>query len=165
MDLTETASRLGQAQVIESSLLPAPPTVVWERIASMTGVNAELMPAVRMTYPRSGERLDRGQLVPGRLLFRSVVLLFGVLPIDLHSLTLASLVPDRSFLESSSSLLHRRWIHERVLDAEGGGTRISDRVHFECRLPGLRAALVPVVGAIFRHRHAQLRRQFGAKPW
>jgi len=83
------------------------------------------------------ERLDRDRLDPQRPLFRSVLLLFGVLPVDVHSLALASLVPGRGFLESSSSLLHRRWIHERVLDAEGDGTRICDRVYFECRLPSL----------------------------
>ena len=161
IDLTEASCRLGQAQVIESSLLAAPPAAVWGRVASMTGVNAELMPAVRMTFPRACERLDRNLLVPGRTLFRSVLLLFGVLPVDVHSLALASLAPGRGFLESSSSLLNRRWIHERVLDAEEGATRIRDRVYFECRLPGLRVALAPVVRAIFRHRHAQLRRHFG----
>lgn len=161
IDLTDAAARLGRAQVIASSLLAAPPAAVWERIASMTGVNAELMPAVRMTFPRGSERLDRHPPVAGRPLFRSVLLLFGVLPIDVHSLALASLTPGRGFLESSSSLLHRRWIHERVLDAEGAGTRIRDRVYFECRLLGLSMALTPVVRAIFHHRHAQLRRHFG----
>ena len=94
----------------------------------MTGVNAEFMPAVRMTFPRACETLDRDRLDPQRPLVRSVLLLFGVLPVDVHSLALASLVPGRGFLELSSSLLHRRWIHERVLDAEGDGTRICDRV-------------------------------------
>jgi hypothetical protein len=129
----------------------------------MVGVNAELMPVVRMTHPRGYERLDRDLIVPGLQLFHSVLLLFGLLPVVVHALALLNLTPGRGFLESSSSLLHRRWIHERVLDAEGGGTRIRDRVYFECRLPDLGAALVPLMRAIFRHRHARLRRHFGTE--
>jgi len=34
--------------------VPAPPTVVWERVASFEGVNDELMPIVRMTYTTQG---------------------------------------------------------------------------------------------------------------
>lgn len=162
IDLIEIASLLSQARVVESSLLAAPRAAVWDRIASMAGVNAELMPVVRMTFPRGHERLDTGAPVAGRTFFLSVLLLFGVLPIDVHSLALASLSPGRGFLESSSSLLHRRWIHERVLDAEGEGTRIRDRVYFECRLPALDVVLAPIVRAIFHHRHARLRRHFGA---
>jgi hypothetical protein len=59
IDLTGVAARLNHAQVIESSLLAGSPAEVWESIASMAGVNAELMPAVRMTYPRGYVRLDR----------------------------------------------------------------------------------------------------------
>jgi ligand-binding SRPBCC domain-containing protein len=129
----------------------------------MPGVNAELMPVVRMTYPRWYERLDRNPLVPGRQLFRSVLMLFGVLPVDVHAITLVSLTPGRGFLESSSSLLHRHWIHERALEPGSAGTKLSDRVYFECRVPGLDAALTPVVRAVFRHRHAQLRRRFGTR--
>jgi ligand-binding SRPBCC domain-containing protein len=128
----------------------------------MAGVNAELMPFVRMTFPRGHERIDIRTPIAGSPLFRSVLLLFGVLPIDIHWVTLAHLDPGTSFLECSSSLLHRRWVHERRLEVENGSTRIRDRVHFECRIPILGRALTPVVRAIFRHRHAQLRRHFGS---
>jgi hypothetical protein len=62
MDLTESAAWLNQAQVVESSLLAAAPAEVWESIASMPGVNAELMPVVRMTYPRP--QRSRDELIP-----------------------------------------------------------------------------------------------------
>ncbi len=99
IDLSEAAARLSQAQVVESSLFAAAPTNLWESIASVAGVNAELMPAVRVTYPRQYEGLDGEPIVTGRRLFRSVLLLFGVLPIDLHAIALAILTPGRSFLE------------------------------------------------------------------
>lgn len=92
---------------------------------SMPDVDAELMPVVRMTNPRGYERLDRVPLVPGRRLFRSVLLLYGVLPVDVHAIAPPSLTPGRGFLESSSSLLHRRWIHERVIEPDSGGARLS----------------------------------------
>ena len=152
---------LQHAQIVERSHLAAAPTVVWERIASMPGVNAELMPAAYMTFPRGRDRLDRRDIVPGQPLFRSVLLLFCVLPIDIHTLALVSLSRDRGFLESSSSLLHRRWVHERTLEPERGGTTLPDRVYFDCRVAALGAALAPVLRAIFRHRHARLRQHFG----
>lgn len=160
IDLDEAATRLDRAQVVETSLLPAPPAKVWDRIASMRGVNAELMPFVRMTYPPRWERLDREPAVPGHRLFRSILLVFGVLPIDVHAIALLKLDTGRGFLESSSSLLQRHWIHERTLQPESGGTRISDRVYIECRLPVLEIAVVPLVRTIFRRRHAHLRRSF-----
>jgi len=42
LDLTDITSRLSQAQVIEKSRLAALPVAVWEQVASVTGVNAEL---------------------------------------------------------------------------------------------------------------------------
>jgi hypothetical protein len=156
MDLTEAAAWLNQAQIVESSLLAAAPAEVWESIVSMPDVNAELMPVVPMTYPLGYEGLDRVPLVPGRRLFRSMLLLFGVLPVDVHAIALASLNPGRGFLESSSSLLHRRWIHERVLKPDSGGPSLSDRLYFECRVPGLGMSLTPVVRAVFRHPRAAL---------
>jgi len=161
IDLPEITHQLSRAAVVETSLLAAPPAAVWERIASMTGVNAELMPIVRMTFPRDYERLDTSAIDAGKPLFRSVLLLFGVLPIDVHWVALAKLDPGVGFLECSSSLLQRRWIHERHLEPQGDGTRIRDRVYFECRVPVLGAVLAPIVRAIFRHRHERLRRHFG----
>jgi hypothetical protein len=64
IDLTEAVARLNHAQVIESSLLAGSLAEVWESIASMAGVNAELMPALRMTCPRGYERLDRVRFGP-----------------------------------------------------------------------------------------------------
>ncbi len=161
IDLSEITDRLSRAAVVETSLLAAPPAVVWAQIASMAGVNAELMPFVYMTFPRGAERIDKATVSAGKPLFRSMLLLFGVLPIDVHRVALAKLDPGAGFLECSSSLLHRRWIHERRLDAEGEGTKIRDRVYFECRVPMLGMALTPIVRAIFRHRHERLRRCFG----
>jgi ligand-binding SRPBCC domain-containing protein len=152
---------LRAAQIAESSRLAAPPETVWERIASMEGVNAELMPIMRMTFPLEWKRLDSGEVRSGAPLFRSTVLLLGIIPIDLHTVALVRLTRDRGFLERSSSLMHREWIHERILSPVPGGTEISDRVRFCCRLPALGFVLRPIIRFVFRHRHRQLRRHFG----
>jgi ligand-binding SRPBCC domain-containing protein len=149
------------AQIVECSCLAASPEVVWSRVKTMKGVNAELMPFLLMTYPAAQNALDGRQLKFGVPLFRSVLLMFGIIPMDLHTLVLESLTPDRGFRERSSSLLQREWMHERTLEHVEEGTRITDRVVFCCRLPALNFAFRPVVRFIFRHRHRRLRQRFG----
>lgn len=75
------------------SLLAAPPAAIWAQASTMAGVNAELGPWVRMSYPADRAALD-GQAVPlGQVLFRSWLCAFGVLPFDRHALRLERLYP------------------------------------------------------------------------
>lgn len=124
-------------------------------------MNEELWP-VRMSGGRS-LRINADTPV-GRPLVRSVVSLFGVFPLDLHVLTLAEVWNGRGFRESSYSLLQRRWIHVRRIEAaEGGGCLVHDELRFEPRvLPGISSH---VIRRVFLRRHRRLRRKFGvAKP-
>jgi ligand-binding SRPBCC domain-containing protein len=143
------------------SHLTASAEVVWARVSTMAGVNDELMPVVRMTYPPEGESLDVSSMPIGEVAFRSWILLFGFLPIDRHALRLLRVEPGRGFLESSTSWNQRTWIHERTIESEPGGCRIADRVEFEPRLGLLGPLLQPIFRAVFRHRHARLRAHFG----
>src|SRR5947207_12757197 len=121
-----------------SSVVPAARAAVWQRISTMAGVNAELMPLARMTYPAAVAELRAEDVVPGERLFRSWILLFGVLPIDYDDITLVRIEDERGFLERSPMLSQRTWEHERTLEPRpGGGTRVTDRVRFEPRLPGV----------------------------
>jgi len=61
-------------------------------------------------------------------------------------------------------LSQRLWEHERTIEAGEGGTVISDRLAWEPRLPLPGGLLVPLIGAVFRHRHRQLQRHFGGAP-
>src|SRR4029077_13176970 len=122
-----------------SSVVSATPERVWARVSTMEGVNHELMPLVRMTCPRryAGLRLDP-EIVPlGVRAFRSWVLALGILPVDWDDLTLVRIEPGRGFLEDSTMLSQRRWVHERTLAAVDGGCRVTDHIRFEPRLPGL----------------------------
>jgi ligand-binding SRPBCC domain-containing protein len=138
-----------------SSVVPASPARVWERITTMEGINAELMPIARMTHPRGLTRLPFPVPI-GERLFRSWILLFGVLPIDYDDVTLLRLTPGVGFAESSPMLTQRRWDHERTLEDANGACRVTDRIAFAPRL----ALLGPVYRAIFRqvflHRHRRL---------
>lgn len=142
-----------------SSRLVAPADRVWARVTTFEGVNDELRPVMRMTAPAHVRELDEQTVVLGERLFRSWILLFGVLPVDYDDLTLVELEPGRRFLERSPMLSMRSWQHERVVEPHGGGCTVTDRLEFEPRLP-LPAA--PVIGALFRHRHRRLRRRFGS---
>jgi ligand-binding SRPBCC domain-containing protein len=147
--------------VERQSVLAAPPETVWERVSSFEGINDELGPVLRMTAPARVRRLDPSEVVLGERIFRSWVLLFGVLPIDYDDLTLIALEPGRGFHERSRMLSMRVWEHERTLEPDGAGCRVRDRLSFEPRLLGTGPLLERIVRATFGHRHRRLRRRFG----
>jgi ligand-binding SRPBCC domain-containing protein len=143
-----------------SSVVAASPAAVWARVSTMEGVNAELAPLARMTYPRQLARLDPAIVPLGRRVFRSWILLFGVLPVDFDDLVLTRVEPGHGFLESSSLLSQRRWIHERTLEPVAGGCRVTDRIGFEPRVPFAGRLFLAVFRFFFRHRHRRLQRAF-----
>jgi ligand-binding SRPBCC domain-containing protein len=143
-----------------SSLVPAPPERVWERIITPAGINHELRPWMTMTVPRGIKRLDPETVELGRPLGRSWVLLFGLLPFEYDDITLIELEPGRRFLERSPMLSQRSWQHERIVEADEGGSRVTDRVRMEPRLGLPAAPLRPLFRAVFRHRHRRLRAWF-----
>lgn len=144
------------------SALRAPAAEVWAAATSMRGVNRELFPLVRMTHPPGLESLDGAAVALGQRAFRSWILLLGVLPIDYDDLTFIELGAGR-FLERSPMLTHREWQHERTVDPDGDGCRVTDRIRAQPRI----GALAPVFSAVFRMafalRHRNLRRRFGSR--
>ena len=148
--------------VEQESVVAAPPGAVWARVSTFEGVNDELRPLMRMTAPPRVRALDPSEVVLGERIFRSWVLLFGVIPIDYDDLTLVALEPGRGFHERSRMLSMRVWEHERTLEPDGDSrTRVSDRLSFEPRLPGSGPVLERFIRMTFRHRHRRLRRRFG----
>src|SRR4051794_37088654 len=129
--------RYSPVRVVErQSVLAASQAKVWERVSTFEGINDELRPVLRMTAPARVRLLDPAEVVLGERLFRSWVLLFGVLPIDYDDLTLIALEPGRGFHERSRMLSMRVWEHERTLEPDGAGCLVRDRLSFEPRLPG-----------------------------
>jgi ligand-binding SRPBCC domain-containing protein len=143
-----------------TSIVPAPPAAVWDRVTTFEGVNHELMPIVRMTCPPAMRGIDPATVPLGRFWFRSWLLLFGLLPVDYDHLRLVAIEPGRGFHEDSTMLSQRRWVHRRDLEPVAGGTRVRDRIEFEPRLPFLGPLLRIVFRAVFHHRHRRLATHF-----
>ncbi len=154
----------GEIRVRSTSCLAAPIVEVWAHCSSMAGVNLELMPIVRMTYPSAAASLATVDTAVAldQVLFASWILLFGLIPIDRHMLRLRELDPPHGFAEDSWSWMQRRWAHRRTLEiVDPSHTRVTDEVEFEPRLPGGAWLLRPIYQRVFEHRHARLRRLFG----
>jgi len=145
-----------------ASELDAPANAIWDVVGTMAGVNAELGPWIRMTAPGDASRFRVEDAPIGETIFHSWVLFGGVLPIDRHSMRLVAVNHGQGFVEDSVSWSERRWGHQRDLDpVSEHRTRVTDRLTFTPRVEASGPMLVRVVGAVFRHRHRQLRKRFG----
>jgi hypothetical protein len=145
-----------------ASDLAADPQAVLAHVGTLAGVNQELRPIFTMTAPRSFRGRSLFQAPVGRPLFRSWLLLGGVVPVDFDHLTFESVDPASGFVESSTMLTMATWRHERRVTARApSGTRIVDRLAFTPRVPGTGRALASLVERLFLHRHARLRALFG----
>ena len=113
-----------------------------------------------MTFPDDLADITSGWQ-PGQRQFRSWIMLLVILPLEYYDLTFVEVEPGRRFLERSTMLTQQVWQHERIIEPEDGGCRITDRVAFEARLPGLGLLLMPIFRAVFSWRHRQLRKLFG----
>ena len=145
-----------------TSELRAPASEVWAWITSVAGISSELRPFFRMSAPAGVRTLDDVEFRPGRVLFRSRVFLFGVLPVDHSDLTLVELVPGVGFVEQSPMGSMRLWRHERRIGRVSGGVVLTDRLTFDPR--HARPFVAWFIGRVFRHRHRVLRARFGGGP-
>jgi ligand-binding SRPBCC domain-containing protein len=144
-----------------SSSLASAAEVVWAHATTMSGVNRELWPLARMTHPPEIDRLDREHVPVGRRVFRSRILLLGLVPVDYDDLTFESLGPGFRFRERSPMLTQREWSHERFVTKSPGGCVLTDRVRFTPRVHALGPLLLVVFRSAFRLRHRKLRLLFG----
>ncbi|MDB5310823.1 MAG: hypothetical protein JWO38_5025 [Gemmataceae bacterium] len=102
---------------------------------------------------------------PARPVFRSWVLLFGLIPIDYDDFTLVELDPGRGFLEDSRLFSMSEWRHRRTVSPLGSGSLVRDEVSFVPRWPLTGPLLAAAYRLAFEYRHRTLRRLFGvARP-
>jgi len=144
-----------------SSVLQADVDAIWTHCSSMKAVSRELRPLIRMTYPSGADSIAVDPFVPGKVLFRSWLLLFGFVPVDRSDLTLVEMDRGRRFLERSPMLSQELWEHERLLESVAEGTRVTDRLEWHGRFPGASATFALTVPILFRWRHRRLRKIFG----
>lgn len=137
----------------------ATPEQAWTWISSLAGIRREMAPYLAMTAPAGLVSLSGLALTPGQPLFRSWILLFGILPVDRSDLTLIHVDAGAGFVEQSPMGSMRLWRHERRIVARGSGCRIVDALTFQ---PKFAAPVVArLVGALFSHRHRMLVRYLG----
>jgi len=145
------------------SVLAAAPERVWQCATSMDGIRRETMPLFSMTAPAGIADLvgsDASRVVLGKPLFRSWILLFGVLPVDYLDLTLIELDQGRGFVEQSPMASMKLWRHERRIVPQGQGCLLTDTLTFQPRYAS--GLLTWLVRRVFTHRHAMLKRYLGA---
>lgn len=143
-----------------SSALAVSATTLWAHAVSPAGVNRELAPWLRMTFPSGVEDIT-DVVPPGGRVHRCWLLLAGVLPVEYDDLAFEAVQPGAFFQESSSMLSQRSWRHRRSLEPIEGGTRITDSLVFESRMPLLEGLAQRLVQSTFSWRHRRLRRLFG----
>jgi ligand-binding SRPBCC domain-containing protein len=141
------------------STLAAPTLLVWDAATSIAGINAETMPIFRMTTPPGIANLTDIAFEPGKVLFRSRVLVLGFIPFDWSDLALAELEPGRRFVERSRMGSMRSWQHIRTIEPWGSGCSVTDELSFEPKWPPVVAKAM--IDLAFRNRHRRLKRRFG----
>jgi hypothetical protein len=150
-----TGSRFSQSSAL--------PVAVDDVLATITlrGVNTELWPLVRMTAPAQWANTPLAEWPEKQQLFKSWILLLGVLPIDRHAFNLQAVLPGRGFVEMSSSTVNAQWNHTRIVVPIAGGCRVTDTVEYRSRVPLLGYLLKPTYQLVFWWRHRRLRARFG----
>lgn len=142
------------------STLAASGDVVWRHAVSPAGVNRELRPLLRMTFPGGVTDLTASWRA-GDTLFRSWLLFAGFLPVDYDDVAFLEVEPGHRFLERSSLLSQSVWEHERIVVPLAEGCVLTDRVRFVPRIRFLEGLYGAVFEGVFAVRHRNLQRLFG----
>lgn len=136
---------------------------VWRAVTTAAGINVELRPLLKMTVPRGlPAKLDLNDVPLCKAIGRSWILLGGLVPIDFDDVMLVEREPGRRFLERSATSTARVWQHERIVEVHDGGVLLTDRLIFRVRahMALTRPVYRHIIAALFRYRHANLRRIF-----
>ena len=134
--------------------------LVASEVLSVCGVNYELGPLLKMTAPKPWAEKPISQWPVGTRLFRSAVLLFYFVPVDLHSFMFVHTTP-KGFSEKSSTLMNSRWEHKRRITESDTGCVITDFVRFTGRVRFLEPLMKQVHLFVFRRRHQKLIHKYG----
>lgn len=139
-----------------STPLPQPPEEIWAAVATPKGVNAELMPLVRMSFP--SDLKDLRQAPIGERVADCWLYAFGFIPFERHTLLFADIAPS-GFVETSLGLLqYWYWMHERtVRPSEDGGCIVRDIVRVDAKFAFLDGITQAITAFVFCHRHKRLK--------
>lgn len=165
-DIVRVMARKGEPRAHTTELefscvVEAPAERVWGEVTHFAGINGELMPLLRMTSPRAWADRTIEDAEPGQRLFRSWLLLFGVIPIDYDDIGIAEIGPGCRFLERSRMMSAALWEHEReIVDVGANACRVTDRLRLIPRWRPMGLVLRWFVPRIFTHRHNRLQQRY-----
>lgn len=145
-----------------SSDLPVPAEDILATL-TMSGVNAELSPLVRMTAPELFSVQSILEWPEKKRLFQSWILLFGFLPIDLHTFYFEVINSNEGFVERSTSWTNQYWRHTRKVVPDSSGCHVMDTVEYKSRLPLIDWVVKPMYRLVFLCRHRNLRSRYGGR--
>ena len=140
-------------------ILPVAPEQLIKELFTMSGVNYELGPIIKMSAPEEWALKPITKWPVNQELFTSTISLFGFIPIDRHRFKLLS-ISSAGFTESSSSLFNVVWAHERTITKNGSGAIVKDSVGYKSKIGSLSFLSMPVYRFIFNHRHRRLRQKY-----
>lgn len=118
------------------------------------------MPYARMTYPKSRAAIGGKDVPLNETVFKSIVLLFGFIPIDIHHLRFEKIDYGTAFYENSTTATHRYWKHTRTLAEHNGNTIVKDEIHFSPRVAFMGKLLLWFIKKTFANRHKNLKAAF-----
>jgi hypothetical protein len=133
----------------------------WRQAIKMSSVNMELWPIIRMTFPNTMNNINPTTEDFGKCLFRSCVLLFRFIPIDLYYVTFTEFIQGDHFQESSPTLTQKIWKHRRQIKNIEQGCCVIDSVEIIPRIKLLGKLYLWFVRILFTQRHNNLRKRYG----
>ncbi|MCB0932523.1 MAG: hypothetical protein KDB71_11560 [Mycobacterium sp.] len=147
----------------KTSEIAVPPEEVWARVITPQGINDEMGPYLAMTMPRTFRGRTIADVTPGTHIGKSLLLLFGFIPVGYDDITIARIEPGRMFREESVMTGMQMWVHQRTLQTRGDITVVTDEITLAPKaplrlIPGSATLIRAVVSAFFSHRHRRLRR-------
>lgn len=143
---------------IETQLAVSPNELAHDSL-SMSGVNFELGPLLKMSAPDIWQSKPITEWPTNQNLFGSNVLLLGLIPIDRHYFKFRT-ISSFGFNESSKSVMNKLWSHERIIKSAGSGSVVKDIIIYESKLGISGNLFMPIYKAIFKHRHNRLRAKY-----
>lgn len=146
--------------IFESFIPGVSKAQVWKQVTSWDGINYELLPFLKMTKP-SNLPSSLEKFSPEILPKTSLILLFGLVPIDIHTFIKFDINPvEFYFVEQSWNIPTSIWKHRRKLSEDGGGVVVKDHLEITPRTLLLVFLLKPIYSMVFRRRHERLKFHF-----
>lgn len=127
---------------------------------SFMGVNYELNPIVHMAAPNEWKNRLLTEAPVNKKLFSSIILLFRLIPVDVHNIHF-KLILENGFKESSNSITMKEWNHNRNINNLELGCILTDEISYSTRIPFLDVIIKPLYSYVFRHRHRRLIKKYG----